>query len=216
MYATAATGFDRSDSTLWGRIGWGLMLLGALYATAHAVDFVFSGSGIRNPYNPGQWARMFSVFLVGAAHTLGGAFASIIGPFQFLGGFRRRYPRLHVWSGRVYLVCVGVSGLAGLYLSPGSMARNTFGIAFIGLALAWLYTGVQAYLAIRRRRVDEHRRWMIRNYALTYAAVTLRFEMPLLIVVAGLTPLMALNVVGWLCWVPNLALVELWIRRKAA
>ncbi len=44
----------------------------------------------------------------------------------------------------------------------------------------WLYTGAQAYLSIRRRDVVAHRRWMIRNYALTFAAVTLRLELGLL------------------------------------
>jgi hypothetical protein len=113
----------------------------------------------------------------------------------------------------VYLVCVGLSGLAGLFLSPNSEARNTLGTGFILLALAWLFTGTKAYLAICARDVESHRRWMIRNYALTYAAVTLRVQMPLLIV-GGLTPVMALNVEGWLCWIPNLILVESWIRLR--
>jgi uncharacterized membrane protein YphA (DoxX/SURF4 family) len=110
---------------------------------------------------------------------------------------------------------VFVSGLGGLYLSPGSYASNTFGIAFIALALAWLYTGTKAYLTIRAGDVAAHRRWMIRNYALTYAAVTLRVQMPLLIVLGGLSPIVALNIVGWTCWVPNLIAVEAWFRRHA-
>ena len=108
---------------------------------------------------------------------------------------------------------VAASGLAGLYLAPGGDARATFGIGFITLALVWLYTGAKAYVAIRRGDVAAHRRWMIRNYALTYAAVTLRVEMPLLIV-GGLSPVVALNVVSWLCWVPNLLVVEAWLRRR--
>lgn len=203
------------EKRFWGRFGWGVLLLGALLATGNAIYFAAGGVTAQSVHNPGQWERMFSIVAIGAAHTYGGAIASIIGPFQFLTALRRRVPRVHVWLGRLYLVCVGASGLAGLYLSPHSMARNTFGIAFISLALAWLYTGAKAYLTIRARRIDAHRRWMIRNYALTYAAVTLRLEMPLLIVAAGLTPLVALNIVGWLCWVPNLLAVELWMRGRA-
>jgi hypothetical protein len=107
-----------------------------------------------------------------------------------------------------------VSALAGLYLSPGSLASNTFGIAFIALALAWLYTAAQAYVTIRRRQITDHRRWMIRNYALTYSAVTLRIQMPLVIVLFGASPILALNIVGWTCWVPSLIAVELWMRRR--
>ena len=81
------------------------------------------------------------------------------------------------------------------------------------IALAWLLTGWQAYAAIRRGEVTAHRRWMIRNFALTYAAVTLRIEMPLLML-AGMNSILALNVVGWTCWIPNLLAVEWWMKRK--
>ena len=196
----------------WPRIGWSLLLLGAVLAAANAFLFAFVGGYL----DPVQKSRMFEIPAIGYAHTLGGAVASLIGPFQFVGALRRRYPRWHVWLGRTYLVCVGSGALAGLYLSPHSAARNTFGIAFIALALAWLYTGAMAYTTIRARQVDAHRRWMIRNYALTYAAVTLRIEMPLLIVVGGVSPMTALDIIGWFCWVPNLVLVELWMRRRRA
>ena len=108
------------------------------------------------------------------------------------------------------------SGLAGLYLAPGADTRDPFGIGFIALALAWLYTGTNAFRAIRSGEIGAHRRWMIRNYALTYAAVTLRLEIPILIVVGGVAPIVALNIVAWLCWVPNLLAVEVWLRRRGA
>jgi hypothetical protein len=198
----------------WPKVGWAFLLLGAVLAAAHALLFATVPDYHLGAIGSQQKARMFIHAAVGYSHTVGGAIASLIGPFQFVGSFRRRYPRWHVWCGRVYLVCVGLSALAGLYLSPNSEARDTLGIGFIMLALAWLYTGTKAYLAIRARDVEAHRRWMIRNYALTYAAVALRLHMPLLIA-GGLAPVTALNVEGWLCWVPNLILVELWIRLRA-
>jgi uncharacterized membrane protein len=209
------------SKSVWSSVGWALLLFGALLAAGNALMFAtvteftadYGSSGDFSA--AGQKARMFAVPAIGYAHTLGGMIAMLIGPFQFLGVVRQRYPHVHRWLGRVYLVCVAVGGLAGLYLSPGSYASNTFGLAFIALALAWLYTGAKAYLAIRAGEIAAHRRWMIRNYALTYAAVTLRIEMPLLIVLGGLSPIMALNIVGWTCWVPNLIVVEAWFRRSA-
>ncbi len=156
--------------------------------------------------------RMFGIYLIGFLHTAGGGLASLIGPFQFLNALRCKWPQLHRWLGRAYLLAVGLGAIAGLYLSPGSLAANTFGIAFIFLAVAWFYTGWMAYAAIRQRDVVAHQVWMVRNFALTYAAVTLRVEMPVLIL-AGMGPIMALNVVGWTCWIPNLLAVEWWMRR---
>ena len=205
---------DRTGGVRWW---WYLVVLGGVLATVHALVFVF-GTTPGNTTAGGellaqQKARMFATSVVGYAHTLGGAFASVIGPFQFLASFRRRFPSWHVWAGRVYLTCVGASALAGLYLAPNSNARNTLGIAFIALALAWLYTGWNAYSSIRRRNVQAHRRWMIRNYALTFAAVTLRIEIPLLVMV-GMSGQTALDIIGWGCWVPNLLLVEYVMRRQ--
>lgn len=200
-------------SNLWKQIGWVIMFLGALIASVWAILFTafpeFSETIARE--------RMFTIAIIGFSHTVGGAIACIIGPFQFVGKLRRKYPAWHIWLGRIYLVCVCASALAGIYLSPNSFAANTYGIFFIMLGVAWLYTAVQAYTTIRRRDVNAHRRWMIRNYALTYAAPSLRLQMPFM-VMAGMDPIFALNLVGLTCWVPSLIVVEWWMRssnRKA-
>jgi hypothetical protein len=89
--------------------------------------------------------------------------------------------------------------------------RATFEASRLGfgaLAVAWLYTGLRAYLAIRARDVTAHRRWMVRNFSLTFAAVTLRLWLPAS-VVTGIPFAIAYPVIAWLCWVPNLVLAEL-------
>jgi hypothetical protein len=207
MTSTTVSTPSGADPGRLARVGWWLMLALAILASAHSVAFML-GLSTYMGQDGGQHARMFRVPVLGAAHTIGGANAMMVGPFQFLDSLRRRRRRLHVWLGRIYLASVAVGALAALLLSPGSMAADTLGIAFICLALAWLYTGGHAYLAVRRRDFEDHRRWMIRNYALTYAAVTLRIEMPLLMLVFGMSPIRALDVVGWLCWLPNLFVVE--------
>ncbi|RZJ36326.1 MAG: DUF2306 domain-containing protein, partial [Brevundimonas sp.] len=57
-----------------------------------------------------------------------------------------------------------------------------------------------------------HRRWMIRSLALTFAAVTLRIMIPLSMI-SGLDFAVAYPAIAFLCWIPNLLLVELWLRR---
>lgn len=137
-------------------------------------------------------------------HIFASIVALVLGPLQFSRRLRERNTALHRWMGRIYLgIGVLVGGLAGLYIAQfaygGTIARAGFGM----LALAWLYTGARAYLAIRRRAIEEHRKWMVRNFALTLAAVTLRIYLPLFLV-TGMDFAVAYAMIAWLCWIPNL------------
>ena len=66
------------------RIGWALMLLGAVFAAGNAVLFMtVDGHG-----GPESKARLLGEPLMGWSHTMGGALALLIGPFQFVRGIR--------------------------------------------------------------------------------------------------------------------------------
>ena len=113
------------------------------------------------------------------------------------------------------VLAVLAGGLAGLYFAPTSTAGTVGRVGFTTLAIFWLYSGTRAFLAIRRGNVQEHRRWMLRNYALTFGAATLRIELPLLII-GGLSFSAAYTLVAWISWVPNWLVVEAWLRRRKA
>jgi len=69
------------------------------------------------------------------------------------------------------------------------------------------------YRSIRVRDVRHHREWMLRSYALIFAAVTLRVWMPILATVYQGQFVPAYRWSAWLCWVPNVLVVEWMIRR---
>jgi uncharacterized membrane protein YkvI len=89
-------------------------------------------------------------------------------------------------------------------------------------AILWLVTGALAYRAARRRDFTHHRNWMMRNYALTFLAVTSRVLVPLLLIaqipfasagsVAESAPTM-IPIGQVLGWIVNLVIVEVLIRR---
>jgi uncharacterized membrane protein len=142
------------------------------------------------------------------AHIFASTVAMVLGPFQFLAGLRQRFARIHRWMGRAYLgVGVLVGGLAGLYMAAFAFGGIVSKLGFAGLASLWLYTGFRAYRAIRRGEAGEHRKWMVRNFSLTLAAVTLRILLPIS-QVAGLPFELAYPAIAWLCWVPNLLVAE--------
>ena len=80
------------------------------------------------------------------------------------------------------------------------------------MAVLWLASTGLGWVAIRRGERTLHREWMMRSYALTLAAVTLRIYVPLT-QIAGLPFEDAYRAIAWLCWVPNLLLAEWLIRR---
>ncbi|AOE48776.1 DUF2306 domain-containing protein [Kangiella sediminilitoris] len=142
------------------------------------------------------------------SHIFASAVALTLGPFQFSTMIRQRYTKLHRWVGRAYLaIGVLVGGLSGLYMAFFAYGGIIPKVGFATLAVIWLYTGLKAYIAIRRGNIGEHRKWMIRNFSLTFAAVMLRIYLPLSMI-AGIEFTLAYAVIAWICWVPNLVLAE--------
>lgn len=147
------------------------------------------------------------------AHLGLGALALILGAFQFLGTLRAKKPAVHRWIGRFYISFCLASGVAGFFMALSSQIPDAK-YGFIGLAVAWIAASSMGYLKARARDFTAHREWMIRSYALTYAAVTLRVLLPLQLI-NGVPFETAYLVVSWACWVPNLLIAEwLFVRRQ--
>jgi uncharacterized membrane protein len=154
--------------------------------------------------NDTLWNLMFYT------HISTGGLALLTGWPQFNLKRRRRNLGQHRLLGRIYLIAVIVSGSTGLYAA--FFATGGLISAYGFSALAWLFTAVMAYATIRRGQVEPHRRWMVMNYSLTFAAVTLRLWLPLMIAAGHMQFIDAYHIVAWLCWVPNL-LFAAWIAR---
>lgn len=133
-------------------------------------------------------------------------------PVQLWPGLRARRPRLHRWSGRVAGLAMVVSGVGGLVIALGTRAGPVASMGFAVLAVLWVGATIWGIRAAMVGRIAEHRRWMIRASALTFAAVTLRLYLPLLAMTVGFE--IGYPAVAWLCWVPNLLIAEWWLRRR--
>ncbi len=141
--------------------------------------------------------------------------ALVIGPFTLSTKFRERNINRHRIMGRIYMVGILLGGLSGLYLSfyatGGLVAKLGFGL----LSVLWLTSAYEALHRVKNKKIKEHRNWMIRNYALTFAAVTLRIWLPLFIVLFGIEHFeLSYAIIAWLAWVLNLIVAELFIRKR--
>jgi hypothetical protein len=157
-------------------------------------------------------ANFFARYGVLTVHAGFAATALILGPLQFFGAIRTRHPRWHRRIGTAYVICCLGAGAAGLLLALGSTAGPVASAGFGLLALAWFGATANAWRLARARDFVRHRRWMIRSYALTFAAVTLRLYLPI-VLIAHLDYDWSYRAIAFLCWVPNLIVVELMLRR---
>lgn len=147
-------------------------------------------------------------------HIAGSITALVVGSLQFVPALRRGAGTPHRWNGRVYVLGCLVGGAAGLVLAPGSHAGPIASLGFGTLAVLWIAVNVVGWRAAVQGRLAEHRRWMIRSWALTLAAVTLRLYLPL-VMVLELPFLPWYRAISFLAWVPNLIIAELWLRRRS-
>lgn len=193
------------------KLGWAFMFLMAVWITLVVSRYLSLNPDV---FFPEQRAVYLANLAVLITHIVGSMLALLIGPFQFLPGIRKgKWLKVHRWLGRTYLLGVLFGGLSGLYMARLAYGGVITGLGFASLAVLWLYTGFRAYQHIRNKEIVEHRRWMIRNYALTFAAVMLRTWSPLSAMI-GIDFLIAYRAIAWLCWVPNLFVAE-WILRRS-
>ncbi|MFC6535184.1 DUF2306 domain-containing protein [Nonomuraea rubra] len=114
-----------------------------------------------------------------------------------------------------------MAGLATPY-GPVTMAGDVM------LALLWLGCTLTGWRMARQRRFADHRRWMVRSFALTMSIITNRFYSVLFAIL--LEPQLETTFHGdlmlftstiaalaaWLCWTLPLLAAEWWLDHTAA
>jgi uncharacterized membrane protein len=116
-----------------------------------------------------QWRVAFFIHVYASMWVLFAGFT------QFSKKIQRNRPGLHRTLGYIYVVDVllitGPAGLLmGFYANGGLYSR----IAFVTLALLWIFCTAMALIKARQKDFKAHRYYMIRSYALTLSALTLR------------------------------------------
>lgn len=133
---------------------------------------------------------------------------------QFSKKIRARYPKWHRGLGYFYAAdVVLITGPAGFIMGIYANGGITSKVSFVTLATLWIFVTAMAIKKIKDGDYDAHRDFMIRSYALTLSAITLRawkwginnsFDFP---------PMDVYRAVAWLGWVPNILLAEIIIWR---
>jgi hypothetical protein len=169
----------------------------------------------------GLRAVIMQVPIQALAHVLIAPVALVLGPLQFLPGLRATYPQVHRWSGRAYVLAAGVAGIGALATAPFASGGPIAGLGFGILAVLWIGATLGAWRAAVQRKFALHRLLMRFSDAMTFAAVTLRLQIPIGFAL-GYPSYSAMSVwLAYTSWIPNLVVVALYsmaeaLRRPAA
>lgn len=160
-----------------------------------------------------QWTTALVLNVAGGSVALlAGGLQWLLTRWRWTSGRPTWFRRAHIFLGLSYLGSIVVGAGSGMVLVPQAMGGSVSAWGFGVLNGLWfLSTVIAAVLGWRLRSRPDlrvlHHRWMIRSFALTSAAITLRLWLPLGLL-AGFDFLSVYVVIAWLCWVPNLLVAE--------
>jgi len=145
----------------------GLMLA---YVLRHNESFLIHRSDpVWQHYQPFKWWLL--------PHGLAGACALLLGPMQFSDRLRRRFTKLHRVMGRIYVGAVLIVGPIGAYIQyfeERMGGPRSFSVASaVDAALLMLTTAI-AFAFILNGKVQQHRQWMTRSFAVALVFLEVR------------------------------------------
>ena len=144
-------------------------------------------------------------------HILFSIFSLLAGLTQFSKYILTKYKKLHRVMGYIYIldvICVaGPSGLIMACYANGTIVSKT---SFALLSVLWVGFTCMAIIKALKKDFTQHENWMIRSYALTLSAVSLRLMAFVLPKFVHLTAHTEYALIAWLSWTINLLLAE-WI-----
>jgi uncharacterized membrane protein len=161
---------------------------------------------ISRPYY--QWAFF--------GHVYTSIFVLIAGIGQFSKTLRTKWPSIHrnlgiVYVGLVLLIAAPTGLVMGIHANGGPWSQLSFCLQ----AILWFGFTWRALQLARRKDWTGHRAFMLRSYALTLSAVTLRLWKWGIVAVLAPPPMDTYRIVAWLGWLGNLLLVEWWLWRTS-
>lgn len=155
-----------------------------------------------------EWRIAFFV------HAFTSIFVLLAGFTQFSRWLLRNKPRLHRILGYGYVINIlMVTGPAAFLMSFYANGGISSQIAFVMLSVLWIGSTAMALYKALKKDFRAHRYFMMRSFALTLSALTLRIWKVLLANFTDLPPLERYRVIAWLGWTLNLLVAEWLIYR---
>lgn len=148
-------------------------------------------------------------------HVITSIVTLLAGFTQFNSLITRRFPKIHVALGRIYVYSVlVVAAPSGIYIGWYANGGITSKIAFVSLGILWWLFTLIGVLKIKKKNLILHSKWMHRSFALACSAITLRLWKVILVYLLQPSPMELYQIIAWLGWIPNLLLIEYYLIKK--
>lgn len=149
------------------------------------------------------WMTAFYIHVFSAVFCLAAGFT------QFSATLLKKNRNLHRILGRCYvynilLINFPVAMIMAIYANGGLPTQ----IAFVLLDCLWFWFTLKAVTDVRKGNVKGHKEFMIRSYALTLSALSLRTWKMILVNTTSLDVDTIYMIDAWLAFIPNLVVAE--------
>jgi uncharacterized membrane protein len=142
-------------------------------------------------------------------HVFSSIFTLCAGFTQFSNHILKHYKKWHRRIGKFYAYNVMLINFpAGMIMAFYANGHLPSKIAFIILDCLWFWFTYKAVAAIKVKNIKAHKRFMIRSYALTCSAITLRMWKIILSHTFNIEPEVLYMIDAWMGFVPNLLFAE--------
>ena len=145
-------------------------------------------------------------------HIVSSWFVMALGIGQFVPQILKKYPSWHKQLGIFYVLLILVfaspSGLGLALFANGGLSAK---VGFIMQCAVWWLTTYTAFYEAKQKRWQRHVEWMMRSYAVTLAAMSLRLYSFGMVYLLHTKPIETYLTVVWLSWIGNLVIVEVLI-----
>jgi len=162
-------------TTVWtSALIFGIYIL-AFYAIAlFNDDFSNWNRVLPSLYDPNNRTATIGI----GVHFIAGGIILMLGCIQMISSVRNRYPELHRWSGRVYVLASIIAAVGGTVFI---FLQGTIGgtVMDIGFGFYGLFIFIAAIFTVKyamQKQMEKHRAWGIRLFALAIGSWLYRMD----------------------------------------
>lgn len=158
----------KKQKTLYGVLA-GITLLFILYALVNnymidpgAEGFLSHKTGLKRELNLPVWLNVMYI------HVAFACIAMAAGLLNFSKRIFAQSRKFHRLNGYVYFVSVLLVVLTSGYMAPYATGGKISSMGFNALNMIWPFITIMALVQIKKKRIIQHRNWMIRSYAFCF------------------------------------------------